>query len=250
MRIAYVEDNPTNQALVERVARMTHHRIIPFSEGEIALEALQQEQFDLILMDVELAGKVNGLDVVRTLRGQGMSTPIIAVTAYAMMGDRERCLAAGCNDYLPKPIPIKDLLAMLERYEALTGDGKDVPPAVLTPEQSPPTPAPVAPPASESTGSESELAAPVADAALAPSPQAEPEPPATAVSVAEIVQPAAEPAPPAASPATPAEAADRAVPSNAPTQAAAPATVVDTLPTPAPAPGLTGPPPATQPDQG
>jgi CheY-like chemotaxis protein len=245
MRIAYVEDNPTNQALVERVARMTHHRIIPFSEGEIALEALQQEQFDLILMDVELAGKVNGLDVVRMLRGQGVSTPIIAVTAYAMMGDRERCLAAGCNDYLPKPIPIKDLLAMLERYEALVGDGKGASPTVLPPQPSPPTPAPDVSPMPELTGPEP--AAPVADATQPSSPQVQQEPPVTAASVAEIVQPAAESASPEAAPP---QAVDPVAQSNAPTPAVAPAAVVDPLPEPAPAAGLPGPPPATQQDQG
>lgn len=118
MRIAYVEDNATNQALVERVARMTQHVIVPYAEGETALEALRSEPFDLIMMDVELAGNVNGLDVVRGLRCAGLKTPIIAVTAYAMLGDRDRCLEAGCDDYLPKPIPIKDLLDLLGRYDA------------------------------------------------------------------------------------------------------------------------------------
>ena len=57
------------------------------------------------MMDIELAGKVNGLDVVRSLRSAGLKTPIIAVTAYAMLGDRDRCLEAGCDAYLPKPDP-------------------------------------------------------------------------------------------------------------------------------------------------
>jgi two-component system sensor histidine kinase/response regulator len=223
MRIAYVEDNPTNQELVERVARMTHHRIIPFSEGEIALEALQQEQFDLILMDVELAGKVNGLDVVRTLRGQGMRTPIIAVTAYAMMGDRERCLAAGCNDYLPKPIPIKDLLAMLERYEALAGDGKATVLDMAQSEQAP-TPVAVAPPISDPTPAEP--VAPVADSAH-PSPSQEaPEPSAPVPPVTESAQPVAAVGPPAT--------ADPEVLTVPPVETVVPTSVGNTLPMPAP----------------
>src|SRR5258708_14259362 len=118
MRIAYVEDKPQNLALVERVAGMNHHVIVSYQEGEIALEELPKETFDLILMDVELAGDVGGLQVVRKLRADGMKTPIVAVTAYAMMGDRDRCLEAGCTDYCPKPLPLHQLLALLLHYDA------------------------------------------------------------------------------------------------------------------------------------
>lgn len=117
MRIAYVEDNTTNLMLVRRVASMNTHEVINYTEGEFAVQELAREKFDLILMDVELAGEMDGLDVVRVLRKGGLTTPIYAVTAYAMMGDRERCMDAGCNGYLPKPIPIVDLLALLSRYE-------------------------------------------------------------------------------------------------------------------------------------
>src|SRR5258706_12991468 len=117
MRIAYVEDNATNLALVERVARMNNHVIVPYSEGEIAVVELKRQTFDLILMDIELAGEMSGLQVVKQLRQEGLETPIIAVTAYAMMGDRERFLEAGCNDYLPKPLPISELLMLLAKYD-------------------------------------------------------------------------------------------------------------------------------------
>jgi CheY-like chemotaxis protein len=120
MRIAYVEDNAINLSLVQRVAMMGRHFIVNYTEGEVALSELSKERFDLILMDVELAGDMNGLQVVRALRSGGLQTPIVAVTAYAMMGDREKCLEAGCTEYLPKPIPIADLLALLARYEAQT----------------------------------------------------------------------------------------------------------------------------------
>src|SRR5262245_46582850 len=117
MRIAYVEDNATNLALVERVASMGRHVVVPYSEGEVAAQELLREKFDLILMDVELAGEMGGLQVVRRLRESGLKTPIIAVTAYAMMGDREKCIEAGCNDYLPKPLPINELIMMLAKYD-------------------------------------------------------------------------------------------------------------------------------------
>src|SRR5579859_4020716 len=119
MRIAYVEDNPTNQALVERVAGMNHHVIVTYNEGEVAVKELLNEKFDLILMDVELAGELGGLAVVRELRSNGLTTPIVAVTAYAMMGDRDKCLEAGCDDYLPKPLPIVELVAMLAHYDEI-----------------------------------------------------------------------------------------------------------------------------------
>jgi len=118
MRIAYVEDNAINLALVQRIAMMSGHIITSFTEGEIALTELSRQAFDLILMDVELAGEMNGLQVVRTLRARGLTTPIIAVTAYAMLGDREKTLEAGCNEYLPKPLPIGDFIALLARYES------------------------------------------------------------------------------------------------------------------------------------
>src|SRR5512140_1868540 len=124
MRIAYVEDNPTNLALVERICGMNHHAVVSYAEGEVAIQQLVREKFDLILMDVELAGEIGGLQVVRHLRRVGLKTPIVAgityaVTAYAVMGDRERCLEAGCNDYLPKPLPINELLLLLAKYESV-----------------------------------------------------------------------------------------------------------------------------------
>lgn len=118
MRIAYVEDNATNLSLVQRVANMNAHEVVNYTEGEVALNELSHQKFDLILMDVELAGEMNGLQVTRSLRARGLTTPIIAVTAYAMMGDREKCLEAGCNDYLPKPLPIAEFLMMLSKYDA------------------------------------------------------------------------------------------------------------------------------------
>jgi CheY-like chemotaxis protein len=120
MNIAYVEDNAVNLALLTRVASMNQHTITSYMEGEIALEELSKRQFDLILMDIELAGEINGLQVVRELRKRGISTPIIAVTAYAMLGDRERCIEAGCTGYLSKPISIPETLELLKQYAELT----------------------------------------------------------------------------------------------------------------------------------
>lgn len=116
MRILYVEDNPANLFLVRRVAKMGGHEVINYIDGEDALANFGSDKPDLVLMDIQLAGELSGLDVIQRLRDRGHHTPIIAVTAYAMVGDRERFLAAGCDDYLAKPLPIPRLVEILEHY--------------------------------------------------------------------------------------------------------------------------------------
>jgi CheY-like chemotaxis protein len=117
MRIAYIEDNPINKALVDRVTSMRQDDIVWFREGETALQVLSGEKFDLVLVDVQLADEMTGLQLVGQLRARGFRTPIVAITSYAMSGDRERCLTAGCDEYLPNPLPIREFLSLLERYE-------------------------------------------------------------------------------------------------------------------------------------
>jgi CheY-like chemotaxis protein len=119
MRILYVEDNEVNRALVERVVRARQYTIVFRDEGEGALEILAEDPtIDLILLDIELAGTISGLEVIQTLRERNDHRPVVAITAYAMTGDRERILAAGCDQYLPKPLAIADLLNLLDRYQA------------------------------------------------------------------------------------------------------------------------------------
>ncbi len=127
MRVLYVEDNEVNQALVARVMRAKQHEVLFREEGEGALEALaEDEDIDLVLLDIELAGGMTGLDVIRTLRARNDRRPVVAITAYAMMGDRERILEAGCDQYLPKPLVIPDLLNLLEDYQQeLAGQDDD-----------------------------------------------------------------------------------------------------------------------------
>lgn len=116
MRILYVEDNPANLSLVRRIARMGNHEVISYIDGEQALAHFNTDKPDLILMDIQIAGDLNGLDVVKQLRADGHTLPIIAVTAYAMVGDKERCLEAGCDDYIAKPIPIPLLVELFKKY--------------------------------------------------------------------------------------------------------------------------------------
>lgn len=125
MKILYVEDNQVNVSLVRRVARMGGHEVINYIDGEDALRNFERDQPDVVLMDIQLAGALSGLEVVKKLREQGHKMPMVALTAYAMLGDRERCLEAGCDDYLAKPVAIHELVELFKRYAA------QEPPAVI-----------------------------------------------------------------------------------------------------------------------
>ncbi|NLX11775.1 MAG: response regulator [Chloroflexi bacterium] len=171
MHILYVEDNETNQALVGRVVRARQHLVTFREEGEAALKVLEEDAtIGLILLDVELAGTMTGLDCVRALRARGDRRPVVAVTAYAMMGDRERILEAGCDGYLPKPLVVPDLLALLDHYEAELSKAS-------TPA---PQPATAPTPAAPQSAAASTPAAPQSAAASTPAAPQPPNPPGSA----------------------------------------------------------------------
>jgi CheY-like chemotaxis protein len=153
MRILYVEDNEVNRALVERVVRARRCEMVFRDEGEGALEVLAGDPtIDLILLDIELAGVISGLDVIQTLRERHDTRPVVAITAYAMLGDRERILSAGCDQYLPKPLAISDLLNLLDHYQAELARKSTPPAAPAAPESAsaaPPSAAVVSTPAPE-----------------------------------------------------------------------------------------------------
>ena len=179
MRILYVEDNEVNQALVERVMRARDCSVVFSDEGEDALEILANDpEIRLILLDVELAGSFSGLDVIRALRARNDRRPVVAITAYAMMGDRERILEAGCDQYLPKPLVVTDLLNLIDDYQAQFARQAQVPTAAAAPAVTAPTPAepmPVTMPADgDSKAEEKPATVPVIADAPSPAPQAAP----------------------------------------------------------------------------
>jgi len=113
-KILLVEDNPRNMRLLEMTLRAKGYTLLEATDGGEALDMAVRKQPDLIIMDIQLP-KVNGLDVTKKLRKtpEFKNTPIVAITAYAMKGDREKAIEAGCNAYLPKPINTRELPGMI-----------------------------------------------------------------------------------------------------------------------------------------
>ena len=115
-KILIVEDNPQNMRLVEMTLRSHGYTMLEAADGEAALEVAARERPDLIIMDMQLP-RLDGLEVTRRLRQmpEFADVPIIAVTAYAMKGDRQKTAEAGCDAYLPKPINTRELPGIISK---------------------------------------------------------------------------------------------------------------------------------------
>jgi len=120
-KLLLVEDNPTNQLVAKGILNKLGYALIDTaSSGAEALRLLAQNPFDIVLMDVQMP-EMDGFTATRAVRSRSSATlnpdiPIIAMTAYAMAGDREKCLAAGMSDYLTKPISPEALRLVLEKW--------------------------------------------------------------------------------------------------------------------------------------
>ncbi len=121
MHILVAEDSPLSQKLMRRILAQQHHSVVMTNDGREALEIFQRDTFDLILMDVQLP-KLDGLETTRQIRllesSTGRRTPIIALTANAFEADQERCLQAGMDAYLAKPVDKQTLLALIQKMGA------------------------------------------------------------------------------------------------------------------------------------
>jgi CheY-like chemotaxis protein/HPt (histidine-containing phosphotransfer) domain-containing protein len=118
LRILLAEDNYVNQRVAFKLLNAWGHKVDIAANGLEALEAIRQHTYDLVLMDVQMP-EMDGVEAtrqIRQLKGASAHIPIVAMTANAMQGDRERFLEAGMNDYLAKPIARDRLLAILQRY--------------------------------------------------------------------------------------------------------------------------------------
>jgi two-component system, cell cycle response regulator DivK len=109
-RILIVEDNEDNRALVVKVLKRRGFEMLEAVSGEEALAKVAEFRPDLVLMDIDLAG-ISGFEATRRLKAdpQLQAIPIVALTAYAMVGDREKALEAGCDGYLSKPVDVRRL---------------------------------------------------------------------------------------------------------------------------------------------
>ncbi len=115
-RILLAEDNPTNRTLALRILERQGHEVLLAENGREAVDVLEHNEIDAVLMDVQMP-VMGGFEATRAIRekeaGTGRHVPIIAMTAHAMKGDRERCLEAGMDDYISKPIDSARLLALV-----------------------------------------------------------------------------------------------------------------------------------------
>jgi CheY-like chemotaxis protein len=118
LRFLVVEDNVVNRLVATRLIERQNHTVSTAANGQDALEMLEREQFDCVLMDVQMP-VLDGFEATAAIRSRdrhsGGHVPIIAMTAHAMAGDLERCLAAGMDGYLTKPIQAAALFATVER---------------------------------------------------------------------------------------------------------------------------------------
>ena len=116
-RILVAEDNIVNRKLAFFILEKQGHQVTGACDGKEALEALESDIFDLILMDVQMP-KMDGLEATAAIREKekktGAHIPIIAMTAHAMIGDRDHCIEAGMDDYISKPLKADRLLNLIE----------------------------------------------------------------------------------------------------------------------------------------
>ncbi len=141
VRVLVAEDVEINQLIVKEILEDAGATVVLASDGREAVATAQDEPIDVVLMDLQMPG-MDGFEAARTLRAEAAFSrlPIIALTAHALRGDRERCLAAGMNDHVTKPIHAPTLVASVRRHVARAGHPSVSPPAV---HESSPAPGPL-----------------------------------------------------------------------------------------------------------
>ncbi len=117
-RVMVVEDVPSQQKLLVTILRKAGHLAATANSGSEAVDLFGRQPFDVVLMDVQMPG-MNGLDAMRAIRaseaGTGKHVAIVAVTAHALPGDAEQCLAAGADAYLRKPVRLVEMMGLLKQ---------------------------------------------------------------------------------------------------------------------------------------
>lgn len=123
--ILYIEDNRHNRRLVRRALQRCGYTVVEAEDGLTGLALVHELKPPLVLLDIGLPG-IDGLEVVSRIKADAglQSIPVIALTASAMRGDRERFLAAGCDDYLSKPIQLNELMDKVKTHHPLSQNDK------------------------------------------------------------------------------------------------------------------------------
>jgi signal transduction histidine kinase/CheY-like chemotaxis protein/HPt (histidine-containing phosphotransfer) domain-containing protein len=129
-RVLLVEDGETNRELIRVLLEEAGIHVDCAENGQVGLETACRDQFDLILMDMQMP-VMDGYTATRLLRERGCPLPIIALTAHAMRGDEEKCIAAGCSGYLTKPIHFDELLDAVARALTQTADDQGIQPSEM-----------------------------------------------------------------------------------------------------------------------
>jgi two-component system sensor histidine kinase/response regulator len=114
-RLVVAEDHLVNQQLFRTILEKLGHTVLLASNGREAVEAVKAEKPDLVFMDVQMP-EMNGYEATEAIRAEGFDLPVIAVTANALKGERDKCMASGMNDFLTKPFKKEDLMPILERW--------------------------------------------------------------------------------------------------------------------------------------
>jgi len=120
LKILFAEDNVVNQRIVDTALRKRGHKVVLAQNGREVLEALKKDEFDIILMDIQMPlmdGYNATIEIRKREQGTDKHIPIIALTAHALKGDREKCIEVGMDDYISKPIDPNDLIRKIEKFE-------------------------------------------------------------------------------------------------------------------------------------
>ena len=115
--ILVIEDNPLNMKLVKGLLKIGNYKMLEANDAESGIQLIREQQPDLVLMDIQLPG-MDGLAATKILKEDSdlKDIPIVALTSYAMQGDKEKALEAGCSGYIAKPIDTRKFLETLALY--------------------------------------------------------------------------------------------------------------------------------------
>jgi two-component system cell cycle response regulator DivK len=116
-RILVIEDNKANRYLIRYMLEKGKYQVVEVDSGEEALKEINKTKPDLILMDIQLPG-IDGLETTKRIRKSKVNgdIPIIAITSFAMVGDKDKALGAGCNGYIEKPINPDTFITQISKY--------------------------------------------------------------------------------------------------------------------------------------